>query len=305
MHNFNPRIRFFEFIRDLQETVCKSLEEIEGSESFIEDSWDRPEGGGGWSRIFSGGAVLEKAGVNVSEVHGPIPDILKDQVPSAAKSFYATGISIVIHPRNPMAPTTHANFRYFQVLDSNDDILDQWFGGGADLTPYYLFEEDASHFHRTLKTTCDEHNQDFYPKFKVWCDKYFYNTHRQEQRGIGGIFFDHLRPGEELQETELENFIYKIASAFLPAYIPIIKQRMNLNYSSAQKHWQEVRRGRYVEFNLLHDRGKIFGLKTGGRIESIYMSLPPIVRWEYNVSPKKNTAEWNTLEILKKPKNWL
>ena len=302
---FDPKERFFNFIIHLQQEICACIEDVDGAEKFIEDVWQRPLGGGGWSRVLTNGEVFEKAGVNVSQVHGDLPDLLKGQVPAQSTSFYAAGISLVIHPKNPMIPTTHANFRYFQVTDSQGIILDQWFGGGMDLTPYYLFEEDARHFHKTLKTECDKHTRGFYEKFKLWCDDYFYNSHRKEYRGIGGIFFDHIKPDQELSGERLESYIYGIANAFLPAYLPIVKKRLALSYSSDNKVWQEIRRGRYVEFNLLHDRGTSFGLKTGGRIESIFMSLPPTVRWEYNHTPKEGSPEWETLEVLKKPKEWL
>ena len=303
--SFDPKDRFSRFVRTLQEEICTRLEHIDGTEKFIEDTWKRPLGGGGWSRVLTNGDVFEKAGVNVSQVHGGLPDLLKDQVPAGSKHFYATGISIVLHPKNPMIPTTHANFRFFQVTDYHGAVLDQWFGGGMDLTPYYLFEEDAHHFHKTLKSECDKHSSGFYQKFKLWCDDYFYSSHREEYRGIGGIFFDHIKPSQELNGEELESFVYGIANAFLPAYLPIVEKRRGTLYSHENKVWQEIRRGRYVEFNLLHDRGTLFGLKTGGRIESIFMSLPPIVRWEYNQILEKGTPEWELQEVLKKPKNWL
>ena len=300
---FAPKKRFFTFIRDLQNEICKALESFEPRAKFIEDRWEREAGGGGWSRVITG-QVFEKAGVNVSEVYGPVPEILKSTIPGSAKDFYATGISLVIHPTNPMVPTTHANFRYFEVVNKAGRIVDQWFGGGADLTPYYLFDEDAAHFHRTLKQACDNHHNDFYSEFKPWCDRYFFNSHRSEHRGIGGVFYDHLRPDEKLVGVALEAFQQEIASSFIQAYIPIVENRQSLDYTAAQKEWQEIRRGRYVEFNLIHDRGTLFGLKTGGRIESIFMSLPPTVRWEYNHSPQEGTAEAKLIQALTTPKNW-
>jgi len=300
---FTPKKRFFNFIRGLQNDICEALEAFEPTEKFIEDRWEREAGGGGWSRVLKG-AAFEKAGVNVSEVYGPVPEVLKGTIPENAQEFYATGISLVIHPMNPMVPTTHANFRYFEVTDENGTIVDQWFGGGADLTPYYLFGEDATHFHQTLKQACDNHHSDFYNEFKPWCDRYFFNSHRSEHRGIGGVFFDHLRPGEMLSGDELEAFQMEIGASFIQAYIPIVNKRLNLDYTSAQKEWQEIRRGRYVEFNLIHDRGTLFGLKTGGRIESIFMSLPPSVRWEYNHHPEEGTPEATLIEALTTPKNW-
>lgn len=300
---FRPKKRFFTFIRDLQNEICKALESFEPTDQFIEDRWERKEGGGGWSRVLKG-KTFEKAGVNVSEVHGPVPEVLKGSIPDSAKNFYATGISLVIHPTNPMVPTTHANFRYFEVTDDGGAIVDQWFGGGADLTPYYLFKEDATHFHQTLKQACDNHHPDFYGEFKPWCDRYFFNRHRNEHRGIGGVFFDHLRPGDKLSGEELEGFQMEIGARFIEAYMPIVEKRLELGYTPAQKEWQEIRRGRYVEFNLIHDRGTLFGLKTGGRIESIFMSLPPTVRWEYNHHPEAGTPEAALIEALTTPKNW-
>lgn len=300
---FTPKNRFFTFIRGLQKDICKAIEVFEPEAKFIEDQWERAAGGGGWSRVLTG-QVFEKAGVNVSEVHGPVPEVLKGIIPKSAKEFYATGISLVIHPVNPMIPTTHSNFRYFEVTDKNGEIVDQWFGGGADLTPYYLFLEDAAHFHQTLKQACDNHHKDFYQEFKPWCDRYFFNSHRNEHRGIGGVFFDHLRPEEKLSGEALEAFQQEIASSFIQAYIPIVEKRLYMDYEPSQKEWQEIRRGRYVEFNLIHDRGTLFGLKTGGRIESIFMSLPPTVRWEYNHHPQEGSPEAQLIEVLVTPQNW-
>ena len=300
---FTAKNRFFTFIRGLQNEICQVIESFEPEAKFIEDCWKREAGGGGWSRVLTG-QVFEKAGVNVSEVHGPVPEVLKGIVPESANEFYATGISLVIHPVNPMVPTTHSNYRYFEVTDKNGEIVDQWFGGGADLTPYYLFLEDAAHFHQTLKQACDNHHKDFYQEFKPWCDRYFFNSHRNEHRGIGGVFFDHLRPEEKLSGEALEAFQKEIASSFILAYIPIVKKRLYLSYTPSQKEWQEIRRGRYVEFNLIHDRGTLFGLKTGGRIESIFMSLPPTVRWEYNHHPQEGTPEAQLIEVLETPQNW-
>jgi coproporphyrinogen III oxidase len=301
---FTPKKRFFTFIRELQNDICRALEEFESEAKFIEDPWKREAGGGGWSRVLMG-QIFEKAGVNVSEVYGEVPEVLRASVPENAQDFYATGISVVIHPTSPMIPTTHANFRYFEVTDDFGNIVDQWFGGGADLTPYYLFEEDATHFHRTLKQVCDYHHRDFYREFKPWCDSYFFNAHRHEHRGIGGIFYDHLRPNEKLSGDALEAFQKEIASSFIEAYIPIVQKRLELEYYPSQKKWQEIRRGRYVEFNLIHDRGTLFGLKTGGRIESIFISLPPTVRWVYNQHLEEGTSEAALIAALKTPKNWV
>lgn len=296
---------FFNLVRNLQNSICEGLENFEPEAKFIEDTWERPGGGGGWSRVLSGGKTFEKAGVNVSKVFGDLPEVLRDSVPEDTTSFFATGVSLVIHPVNPMVPTTHANYRYFEVTNDAGEVVDQWFGGGADLTPYYFYQNDAQHFHLALKEACDKHDEEFYPNYKVWCDKYFYNAHRKEHRGIGGIFFDHLRPTQKHSVEALMDFMLDAGNSFLNAYVPIVARRINLPYTPEQKEWQEIRRGRYVEFNLIHDRGTIFGLKTGGRIESILMSLPPTVRWEYNHHPEGGTPEAELVEVLKHPKNWL
>jgi coproporphyrinogen III oxidase len=219
--------------------------------------------------------------------------------------FYACGLSLVIHPNNPMAPTVHANWRYFEMYDKNGKIIDQWFGGGLDLTPYYFFKEDAEHFHKTCKDVCDQFNTEYYNKFKQECDSYFFNKHRNEARGVGGLFFDYLKEDKNNTLEDHYKFIISVSKSFLTAYIPILKKRMNLIYTDEQKNWQEIRRGRYVEFNLVHDKGTIFGLRTNGRIESILMSLPPKVQWKYDFKPKKGSAEEKLLEILKSPRNWI
>ena len=219
--------------------------------------------------------------------------------------FYACGLSLVIHPNNPMAPTVHANWRYFEMYDKNGKIIDQWFGGGLDLTPYYFFKEDAEHFHKTCKDVCDQFNPEYYNKFKQECDSYFFNKHRNEARGLGGLFFDYLKEDKNNTLEDHYKFIISVSKSFLTAYIPILKKRMNLIYTDEQKNWQEIRRGRYVEFNLVHDKGTIFGLRTNGRIESILMSLPPKVQWKYDFKPKKGSAEEKLLKILKSPRNWI
>ncbi len=296
---------FENYIHRLQDEICAKLEEADGKAHFLEDKWERADGGGGRTRVLSGGKVFEKAGVNTSVVYGLLPDILKKEVPAQARRFYACGISLVIHPFNPMVPTTHANYRYFMVMDEVGNKVDEWFGGGADLTPYYLFEEDAHHFHQEQKKACDTLSPVTYDRFKEWCDTYFYNSHREEGRGIGGIFYDHLRPGSIPEATTLLNFAMSAGNAFLPAYLPIVEKRKILPFTSEQKHWQEIRRGRYVEFNLIHDRGTLFGLKSGGRTESILMSLPPTVCWEYRHEPEPGSEEAKLIEALVSPKNWL
>ena len=304
--NQSPKESFARYVRTLQDEICRALESLDGEAVFIEDQWQRDGGGGGWTRIMDDGRLFEKAGVNVSAVHGTTPEVIKNQVPESAAEFYATGISLVIHPINPMIPTVHANFRFFQLMDTEDNIVDGWFGGGADLTPYYLFEEDAVHFHQTLKDACDRHDSSHYPKFKDWCDRYFRNHHRKEQRGIGGLFFDHLRLSEDIEANSAHQaFVEDAGNAFLPAYLPIVEKRQSMPYTPEQKKWQEIRRGRYVEFNLIHDRGTLFGLKSNGRIESIFMSLPPTVRWAYDLHPEPESPEAKLMDVLYQPKAWV
>jgi coproporphyrinogen III oxidase len=219
--------------------------------------------------------------------------------------FFACGLSLVIHPENPMVPTVHANWRYFEMYDSRGNIVDSWFGGGQDLTPYYLFEEDARHFHRVCKMACDKHHPDFYKNYKARCDEYFYNSHRSEARGVGGLFFDYCRATDELSMENWYNFVTEVGDSFLESYIPIVEKRKNQSYTDVNRTWQEIRRGRYVEFNLVHDKGTLFGLKTNGRIESILMSLPPHVQWVYDHHPMKGSEEYKLLEVLKTPKDWV
>jgi coproporphyrinogen III oxidase len=220
-------------------------------------------------------------------------------------SFFACGLSLVIHPKNPMVPTVHANWRYFELYKDDGSLADAWFGGGQDLTPYYLFEEDATHFHRTCKTACDKHNASFYSKYKEACDRYFWNAHRDEARGVGGLFFDYLKQTDEQSLEQWYDFVTEVGNSFITAYVPIVEKRKNLSYTDEQREWQEIRRGRYVEFNLVHDKGTLFGLRTNGRIESILMSLPPHVQWQYNHSPEAGSEEDNLLQILKEPREWV
>ena len=278
----------------LQDSICSALEEQDGKGTFTSDTWKREGGGGGVSRVLLGGNVFEKAGVNWSSVAGELPADFADKIPGQGRAFKATGVSLVLHPVSPMVPTTHANFRY---LEKGDKC---WFGGGADLTPYYFEREDAVHFHQVLKGVCDEHQPAAdYPRFKKWCDEYFYLPHRQETRGVGGIFFDYLAADEKTFA-----FVKAAGEAFLPAYLPIVDRRRHRTYGERERHWQLVRRGRYVEFNLLYDRGTVFGLKTGGRTESILMSLPPHVRWEYCSPVEPGSPEAHLVEHLK-PTEWL
>lgn len=311
------------FMKTLQDQICQGLEAADGEQTFQEDSWVRPDGGGGRSRVIKAGNVFEQGGVNFSEVWGKDlpPSILVQRPEAAGHGFYATGTSMVLHPRNPYIPTVHLNYRYFEAGPV------WWFGGGIDLTPYYPFREDAAHFHRTIKGACDRHHTDYYPVFKDWCDEYFYLKHRQEPRGVGGIFFDyqdgqgvlyrgpdasgaaatHSKTVGELAPRSWEDlfaFVQDCGSAFLPAYLPIVEKRRGMEWGDRERNFQLYRRGRYVEFNLIYDRGTIFGLQTNGRTESILMSLPPMVRWEYSYSPEPNTPEAELYEVFLKPQDW-
>ena len=298
--------KFSNYIHNLQDEICTAFEEVDGKAVFREDNWEREGGGGGRTRVMEKGDVVEKGGVNISTVHGELPDPIKKHFKVEHGWFWAGGLSLVIHPKNPMAPTVHANFRFFELYDDKEmtQHVDAWFGGGADLTPYYLWEEDAKQFHQVLKNACDKHGEDLYPLFKKQCDDYFYNSHREEARGIGGLFFDYLRGDDDRSIDDWHAFTEDAGSAFLDAYLPILKKRKDEPYNRAQKYWQEIRRGRYVEFNLIHDRGTLFGLKTKGRIESIFMSLPPQVRWDYDFTPKAGSKEEELLEVLKNPREW-
>jgi len=297
--------QFISYIKSLQDNITEALEHEDGMAHFREDKWQRPGGGGGRTRIIENGNAFEKGGVNTSEVFGKLPKSMQKQLGVHHADFFACGISLVIHPKNPMVPTVHANFRYFELYDDNKSVVDQWFGGGLDLTPYYLFEEDAVHFHSVCKTVCDAHDAGFYSEYKKKCDDYFRNHHRDEARGIGGLFFDYCRPNDTHDLTSWYAFVAQMGNEFLDAYIPIVQKRKDLSYTPEQRQWQELRRGRYVEFNLVHDKGTLFGLKTKGRIESILMSLPPTVRWAYDTYPKQGTNEEKLITVLKTPRNWV
>jgi coproporphyrinogen III oxidase len=297
--------KFYNYIQQLQDQITSALEEVDGKAKFKEDVWKRAEGGGGRTRVIENGNVFEKGGVNISAVHGPLPASMQSYFKVEDCDFFACGLSLVIHPKNPMVPTVHANWRYFEMYNKNGEIIDQWFGGGQDLTPYYLFDEDATHFHQVCKTACDQHNAEFYPTYKKRCDDYFWNSHRQEARGVGGLFFDYLKSTPKFKLSDRYHFVTEVGNSFLEAYLPIVNRRKDLNYTSTQRDWQEIRRGRYVEFNLVHDKGTLFGLKTNGRIESILMSLPPHVQWHYNHMPDPDTEEARLLEVLSKPKKWV
>lgn len=297
--------KFYSYIQNLQDTICNKLEEIDQKAKFKEDLWNREQGGGGRTRVIENGAVFEKGGVNISKVYGELPKAMQDYFKVEDVNFFACGLSLVLHPKNPFTPTVHANWRYFEMYDKEGNIVKSWFGGGQDLTPYYLFEEDAIHFHTISKKACDKHNSEFYPKYKKQCEDYFWNTHRNESRGIGGLFFDYLQPNEEMSSEKWFNFVTEIGDSFLEAYVPIVEKRKDLPYTDENRKWQEIRRGRYVEFNLIHDKGTLFGLKTNGRIESILMSLPPHVQWVYDHQPETGSEEEKLIKVLKNPVDWI
>jgi coproporphyrinogen III oxidase len=282
------------FFQSLQDKLCAELEWVDGPGRFRTDSWQRAGGGGGRSRVLVEGGVFEKAGVNFSEVHGELSEDFAPTLPGQGRSFYATGISLVLHPRSPMVPTVHANFRFLRHGDR------QWYGGGSDLTPFYPYAADAVHFHRTWKAVCERYAGVVdYDRLKRWCDEYFYLPHRGEHRGVGGIFFDYL----EEPADPLFDFVRDCGTQFVDAYLPIVERRQREPYSEEQRVFQEYRRGRYAEFNLLYDRGTLFGLKTGGRTESILMSLPPVVRWQYDYQAAAGSREAELLDFLR-PRDW-
>ena len=299
------REQFVSYIKNLQDQITAKLEAIDGKATFKEDLWQREEGGGGRTRVIENGNVIEKGGVNISEVHGPLAPAMQQYFKVGDVDFFACGLSLVIHPKNPYAPTVHANWRYFEMLDKAGNLVDSWFGGGQDLTPYYLCEEDAQHFHQTCKTACDKHDPEFYPQYKKRCDEYFYNSHRGEARGLGGLFFDYLKATDDRSMQDWYDFVTEVGDSFLTAYAPILEKRKDLAYGEKERNWQEVRRGRYVEFNLVHDKGTLFGLKTNGRIESILMSLPPAVQWRYDHHPEPGSPEAQLVDVLENPKNWV
>jgi coproporphyrinogen III oxidase len=289
------RLACVAYFKKLQDDICAGLEAVDGKAKFREDTWQREGGGGGRTRVLADGGLFEKAGVNFSEVFGQMSPEFAKQLPGEGLDFTAAGVSLVLHPRSPLVPTVHANFRFLTKGDK------QWFGGGADLTPYYPFREDVIHFHRVWKAVCTRHAPPVdYTRFKNWCDEYFFLAHRQEPRGVGGIFFDYLEGDFE----KLFAFVRDCGDHFLEAYVPIAQRRKDQAWTEEQRRFQEYRRGRYVEFNLIYDRGTIFGLKTGGRIESILMSLPPIVRWVYDYHPQPGSREAELYDIYLKPRSW-
>ena len=307
------KIRARDFFAELQDEICEALEALDGAATFREDLWVREGGGGGRTRVMEDGALFEKAGVNFSEVDGTFDEAFAAKMPVGEGSeFFATGISLVLHPSNPFVPTVHANFRYLERGSGS------WFGGGTDLTPYYPHIEDVIHFHRTLKEACDRFDPSYYPRFKKWCDDYFFIEHRNEARGVGGIFFDYLtgkhadepleagdkRPSVDRGIEFIFEFVQGIGRSFLPAYVPIAERRRGERFTERERAFQLIRRGRYVEFNLVYDRGTHFGLQTGGRTESILMSLPPVVRWVYDYQPEPGTREAEAWEFFHS-RDWL
>ncbi|RVU31712.1 oxygen-dependent coproporphyrinogen oxidase [Neptunomonas marina] len=291
------------YLLDLQDRICHALEQLDGEQTFVEDAWERPQGGGGRTRVISDGAVFEKGGVNFSHVHGDsLPASATAHRPElAGRSFIAMGVSLVMHPKNPYVPTSHANVRFFYAEKEGAEPV-WWFGGGFDLTPYYGNPDDCRHWHQTAKQACDPFGEEVYPRFKQWCDDYFYLKHRDEPRGVGGLFFDDLN---ELGFEQSFAFMRSVGDAYVPAYAPIVERRKDMAFGERQRDFQLHRRGRYVEFNLVFDRGTLFGLQSGGRTESILMSLPPEVRWSYDWHPEAGSEEAQLYDIYLKPQNWL
>lgn len=288
------------YFKNLQDSICKDLSDFDSAGKFKEDNWNHHSGGGGRTRTFSG-AIIEKGGVNFSAVEGVTNGALQKQLKITEElKFTATGVSIVLHPHNPFVPIIHMNVRFFELENGT-----YWFGGGIDLTPHFVFKADAAFFHSRLKEVCDLHDANYYPKFKEWADNYFFIEHRDEMRGIGGIFFDQLKENERFSKAEIFNFVKSVGEVFTELYITIAKKRFEMPFTESDKKWQFVRRGRYVEFNLVWDRGTKFGLESGGRTESILMSLPPTAQWFYDFQPQKNTAEEISLRYFKKGIDWV
>jgi coproporphyrinogen III oxidase len=289
-----------DWFKGLQDSICKALEDTDGKGKFEQDVWEREGGGGGRSRVLTEGNIIEKGGVNFSAVFGATPPKILEALRLEQADFFATGVSIVLHPHNPFIPIIHMNVRYFEMTNGT-----WWFGGGIDLTPHYVEKDDAHWFHQQLKNVCDKHDQSFYPKFKTWADDYFYIKHRQETRGIGGIFFDHLNEQAGVPFEKGWAFVQGVGSTFAPIYTYFMQKNKAIAYTEKEKQWQYLRRGRYVEFNLVYDKGTKFGLDTDGRTESILMSLPPQANWVYSFQTQAHTREAATLELLKKGINWV
>lgn len=291
------------YLLDLQDRICDALTEMDPGLEKTEDTWERPGGGGGRSRVLRNGNIFEQGGINFSHVHGDSlpPSATAHRPELAGRSFEAMGDSLVIHPLNPYVPTTHMNVRFFAAEKEGEDPI-WWFGGGFDLTPYYGFTEDAKHWHETAQQACAVFGDDVYARYKKWCDEYFYLKHRQEPRGIGGLFFDDLN---EWGFEKCFSFMQSVGDHFLKAYMPIVARRKDADYGEHERQFQLYRRGRYVEFNLVYDRGTLFGLQSGGRTESILMSLPPQVRWEYNWQPEQGSKEAELYDVFLKPRDWI
>lgn len=295
------RLRIAETYKTIQDEICQALEKLDGTAKFEEEIWERTGGGGGRTRIIQNGNIIEKGGVNFSAVHGKLPEMIKKSFGVEEDEFFATGVSIVIHPNNPFVPIIHMNIRYFEL---NEQI--RWFGGGIDLTPHYVIDEDAQFFHQQMKNVCDAHHPDFYTDFKKWADDYFYVRHREETRGIGGVFYDKLTPEKTgLSFEEIFAFSCDLGRTFAPTYTELVNRNRHKTYTEQHKNWQFLRRGRYVEFNLVWDSGTKFGLETNGRIESILMSLPPQANWAYDFQPEEGSEEAKTLALLRKDIDWI
>ncbi|WP_214070615.1 oxygen-dependent coproporphyrinogen oxidase [Mucilaginibacter sp. dw_454] len=290
----------------IQDEICRALEAVDSKGKFEEELWQRDGGGGGRTRVIQNGNVFEKGGVNFSAVDGELPEVMKKALKVDSDDFFATGVSIVIHPNHPLVPIIHMNIRYFEMPSTFGEGKEpvRWFGGGIDLTPHYVFEDDAKFFHSSLKATCDQYNADFYSKFKKWADDYFFIKHRDETRGIGGIFYDRLTANEHISWDEIFEFSKSLGRSFIPIYTELVNRHKNETFTEAQQQWQYQRRSRYAEFNLVYDAGTKFGLETNGRIESILMSLPPTAKWLYNYQPQPGSEEAKTLSLLKKGINW-
>jgi len=286
--------------KELQNTITQTLETTDGKAKFKEDIWNREGGGGGRSRIIANGNIIEKGGVNFSAVHGRLPEKIKSKLQIKCDDFFATGVSLIMHPENPHVPIVHMNVRYFELADGN-----YWFGGGIDLTPIYIDKKEAANFHQALKAVCDKYTPDLYPQYKKWADDYFFLSHRNETRGVGGIFFDHLNESEGLKKEEILNFVMEIGQLFAPLYAGIMTKNANKPYNEQEKEWQLHRRGRYVEFNLLQDKGTRFGIDTNGRAESILVSMPPEVKWTYQYKIESGSPEDETIKLLRKDINWI
>jgi coproporphyrinogen III oxidase len=292
--------------QQIQDEICAGLEQLDGAARFEQELWEREGGGGGRTRIIQNGNILEKGGVNFSAVHGHLPEAIKRSLKVDQDDFFATGVSIVMHPNHPMVPIIHMNIRYFEMPSSfhNQQQPVRWFGGGIDLTPHYIFDEDARFFHSHLKSVCDQYHQEFYERFKIWADNYFFIKHRNETRGIGGIFYDRLTANEELSWEQIFEFSKAVGRSFLPMYTQLVNRNRSKAFTDAEQQWQYIRRSRYAEFNLVYDAGTKFGLETNGRIESILMSLPPTAKWVYDYQPIAGSQEEKTLFLLKKGIDW-